>query len=182
MTSYRCIDVTNAVPKANTILVRFLKPSQEKAIEIMSQKNDYCACGIPKLEGDNEDSRCSKCNLNVAPDRLIKLKRGSISQSSELNEVLLTTSPTIPGYEIVKILGLVMGVGNTAFKVETSAQRTVSAFSKALKEIQIEAKMLNADGVVSVQINASGSGEELIRTQTVTLLGTAVKLSKDGSS
>ena len=145
----------------------------------MPDKIDYCSCGIPGLVNDQENSICSKCKLSVAPERLIKLKRGSISQSSELSNILLTTSPNIPGYEIVELLGLVMGVGNTAFKVETSAQRAVSAFGKALKEIQIEARMLNADGVVSVQINASGSGEELIRTQTVTLLGTAVKLSKE---
>ena len=148
----------------------------------MNKKIDYCSCGIPKLESDKDDSQCSKCNLSVAPERLVKLKRVTISQASELNDVLLTTSSTIPGYEIVKIIGLVMGAGNTAFTTETSAQRVVSAYSKALKEIQIEARMLNADGVISVQINASGSGEEFIRTQTVTLLGTAVKLSKEVAS
>ena len=148
----------------------------------MSKNSDYCSCGIPGLAIDQEESNCSKCKLSVAPERLVKLRRGSISQSSELNNILLTTSPNIPGYDIVELLGLVMGVGNTAFKVETSAQRAVSAFGKALKEIQIEARMLNADGVISVQINASGSGEELIRTQTVTLLGTAVKLSKEVAS
>ena len=88
----------------------------------------------------------------------------------------LTTGPTIPGRATTKVLGLVFGAGNAAFTLEGTSGKAGTALAKASQSIVAEALSLGADAVVSVTFSMDGSGSSINRSQTITLLGTAVRL------
>ena len=87
----------------------------------------------------------------------------------------ITTGSTIPGHEIEEIMGLVFGAGNSAFGFKGTAGKAGTALNKAEEELAQEARTLGANAVVSVTMSLDGSGGALNRSQTVTLLGTAVR-------
>ena len=91
-------------------------------------------------------------------------------------DIVLTTSGSVPGRATAKVLGLVFGVGNAAFTIEGTSGKANTALGKASVELVREARMLGADAVVSVTFSMDGSGTSLNRSQTITLLGTAVSL------
>ena len=87
----------------------------------------------------------------------------------------VTTSFEIPGKKIEPIIGLVFGAGNVAFGFSTS-KKAGGAMNKAEDSIAAEAAALGANAVIGVQMSVDGAGGALSRSQTVTLLGTAVKI------
>lgn len=142
----------------------------------MRSELEFCKCGIPGLSDNQRDTRCSKCNKDVDQERLLKLKRSTIATSQNLHSIPMTTSPTLPGFDVEEVIGVVFGAGNATFTADTTAGRAQTAFDKASTEIQIAAKLLDAEGIVSLQIASDGSGNMINRSQTVILLGTAVKM------
>jgi uncharacterized protein YbjQ (UPF0145 family) len=87
----------------------------------------------------------------------------------------VTTANEIPGKKIETILGLVFGAGNVAFGFSTS-KKAGGAMNKAEESIANEAIALGANAVIGVQMSVDGAGGALSRAQTVTLLGTAVRV------
>ena len=87
----------------------------------------------------------------------------------------ITTGSTVPGHEVVEIMGLVFGAGNSAFGLKGTAGKAGTALNKAEEGLEQEARTLGANAVVSVTMSLDGSGGALNRSQTVTLLGPAVK-------
>jgi uncharacterized protein YbjQ (UPF0145 family) len=142
----------------------------------MKDTQEFCKCGIPSLSDNQGDTCCSKCNRNVAEERLVKMKRSSIAASQVLHPIPMTTSPTLAGFDVKEVIGVVFGAGNATLTADTTAGRAQTAFDKTSTEIQIAAKLLDADGIVSIQIAGDGSGNMINRSQTVILLGTAVKM------
>lgn len=95
----------------------------------------------------------------------------------------VTTLSSVPGHDIVEILGLVHGVGNVATSVSsasvmfTSSGKAQRAMDKAEEELRAEAATLQADAVVAVQIASNSAGAtNLNRAQMLQLVGTAVRL------
>ena len=87
----------------------------------------------------------------------------------------VTTGQTIPGKEIDSVLGLIFGAGTVTFQLKGNSGRAGSALEKAEEALAQEAQAVGANGVIGVQISMDSSGSGLSRSQTITLLGTAVK-------
>ena len=87
----------------------------------------------------------------------------------------VTTGQSIPGREIESIIGLIFGAGTVTFQLKGNTGRAGSALEKAQEALEIEAKAIGANAVIGVQISMDSSGSGLSRSQTITLLGTAVK-------
>jgi len=94
----------------------------------------------------------------------------------------ITTGSSVPGQEIEEIVGLVFGAGNAAFGLKGTASKAGTALNKAEENLAEEARVLGANAVVNVTMSLDGSGSALNRSQTVTLLGTAVRTKKTNSS
>lgn len=89
--------------------------------------------------------------------------------------ITITTGQSIPGHEVEAILGLIFGAGTVTFQLKGNSGRAGSALEKAEEVLAQEAKAIGANGVIGVQISMDSSGSGLSRSQTITLLGTAVK-------
>jgi uncharacterized protein YbjQ (UPF0145 family) len=89
----------------------------------------------------------------------------------------VTTGDSIPGKNIDSILGLIFGAGTVTFQLKGNSGRAGSALEKAEEALALEAQAVGANAVVGVQISMDSSGSGLSRSQTITLLGTAVKVS-----
>lgn len=87
----------------------------------------------------------------------------------------VTTGETIPGHEIEAVIGLIFGAGTVTFQLKGNSGRAGSALEKAEEALAMEAKAIGANGVIGVQMSMDSSGSGLGRSQTITLLGTAVK-------
>jgi uncharacterized protein YbjQ (UPF0145 family) len=87
-----------------------------------------------------------------------------------------TTGPSIPGRVTSKVLGLVFGAGNAAWTIEGTSGKAGTALDKASQSLVNEARSIGADAVVSITFSMDGSGGAVNRSQTITLLGTAVRL------
>ncbi len=85
---------------------------------------------------------------------------------------MVTTTETIPGYKIVKTLGLVMAVG------EYRMSRPRKAVYNALGEILEQAKSRGGNAIVGLRINGTTGAE----AEAIIVYGTAVKVEKENSS
>jgi len=99
---------------------------------------------------------------NTAKSELIPLNR-------------LTSSEKIEGLESKETLGLVFGVGHQWFGFTKDNAR--NAFVRAVAQLRANATTKNADAVVSIKITSTSSGFFFSISQTVTIVGTAVKTS-----
>ena len=58
----------------------------------------------------------------------------------------------------------------------SSSNLTSNTFTDALKDIELKAKIMGADGVISLQVSIEHGGTNAMNAnQSVTLMGTAVK-------
>jgi len=87
----------------------------------------------------------------------------------------VTTGQLIPGKDIQSIIGLIFGAGTVTFQLKGNSGRAGSALEKAQEALEIEAQAMGANAVIGVQMSMDSSGSGLSRSQTITLLGTAVK-------
>jgi len=88
----------------------------------------------------------------------------------------LTTGPSIPGRVTSRVLGLVFGAGTAAWTIEGTSGKAGTALNKASQSLVNEARSIGADAVVSITFSMDGSGNSVNRSQTITLMGTAVRL------
>jgi len=106
----------------------------------------------------------------------------SIARSEPLNhasEVLLVNIDYVPGREIDKTLGTIVGHGD--FWFGTAKERVDSARKKALADILEQARLLGADAIIGLDISVSGIrgfwGLSLTgQSAVVQAVGTAIKL------
>ena len=154
-----------------------------------------CAsCGNPVTTREfnlSDFVRCRKCGLewnahvldscpgcarvNVA-NRLATGRSGTGMRINAGN-VILTTGQEIPGRTISEIIGLIFAAGNAAWTLEGTSNKSNTAMGKASENLMRQAWQLGADAVVAIQMSIDGSGTTVNRSQTVTLIGTAVKIS-----
>ena len=132
--------------------------------------------------------QCSNCSWEYNDSILTKCPECKSSEFVRINEsesqrvntasknVILTSTDNLGEREIDSYLGLVFGAGNVAFTLEGTAGKANTALAKAEEQLRIQASRLGAEAVIGITFSMDGSGNSLNRSQTITLLGTAVKL------
>ena len=102
----------------------------------------------------------------------------SLNKSIREGGVPIFTTFDIPGRQISESLGMISGVGNAMFTLTgTSARITNRATTKALNELFAEAKRLEADAIVGVNLALDSFSKGFVQ-QLAVFTGTAVKLKK----
>jgi uncharacterized protein YbjQ (UPF0145 family) len=133
-------------------------------------------CGSELLQGAQF---CSKCGAAVAPDS---------------SDFIITTTPTVPGYKIKKILGVVTGLtprtrgvlGKFVAGVESMFGGEVRAFTSELEKARVEAIQrvrakaleIGANAIVGLDLETSDVGLQL-GIVMISATGTAVLLEKE---
>jgi uncharacterized protein YbjQ (UPF0145 family) len=149
--------------------------------------------GIVQKVVEESDDRDSGSGINFDPSRNVTglknpinythefdnvdISRSGTGLKVESNSIILTTGQLVPNREIVEVVALVFAAGNAAWTLEGTSNKSNTAMGKAAGNIMIQAEQLGADAVVAIQMSMDGSGTAINRSQTVTLIGTAVKLS-----
>ena len=131
-------------------------------------------------------AKCNQCNRGFNSSITIRCPgcfsldfqevEGSDSNSSGDRSIFLATTQEIIGRGIESYLGLVFGAGNAAFSIEGTSSKANTALEKAQHQLSSAAFELGANAVIGVTFSMDGSGGAINRSQTITLLGTAVKL------
>ena len=159
-----------------------------------SMSLDYCDCGMPQMN-DIESEKCEKCGQQISPARLKKLRESQLKNTSDDERIIsreggfrvstvsyktptfpIVTSNYVPGKEASEVIGLVFSSGTRRMAL-TSSNLTSNTYTDALKDMELKAKIMGADGVISLQVSIEHGGTNAMNAnQTVTLVGTAVKL------
>jgi uncharacterized protein YbjQ (UPF0145 family) len=88
----------------------------------------------------------------------------------------IVTSNYIPGKEIVEVVGLVFTSSNRKMGLSTTNLAS-NTFKDAYKDIELKAKGIGANAVISLSVAIERAGAGALNfSQTVTLVGTAVKI------
>ena len=117
---------------------------------------------------------CSKCGYALNVESEITRSGTGLKLTSDV--VILTTGQSVPGREVAELIGLVFAAGNAAWTLEGTSNKSNTAMGKASDNLMKQAWQLGADAVIAIQMSIDGSGTAVNRSQTVTLIGTAVKL------
>jgi len=112
-----------------------------------------------------------------------------------VDRILVTTTPTLPGYEITEVLGIIYGMsvrtrglgGNIIASLEALAGGRVNSYlhelrkarDEALSDLIEQAERIGADAVVGVDFDVSQVLEQFI---VVTATGTAVRARRVSST
>jgi len=90
----------------------------------------------------------------------------------------VVTSNYIPGKEITEVVGVVFSSSNRKMGLSTTNIAS-NTFKDSYQDIELKAKTLGADAVISLVLSIERAGPTLLAfSQTVTLMGTAVKLKR----
>ena len=88
----------------------------------------------------------------------------------------ITTSNYVPGKDATEVVGIVFSSSNRRMGLSTTNLAS-NTFKDAYQDIKIKAKKMGADAVISLSISIERAGPSALAfSQTVTLMGTAVKL------
>ena len=89
----------------------------------------------------------------------------------------ITTGNFIPKKEIDSIVGLVFTSSNRRMGL-TVTNLASNTFKDAIQDLELKAKRMGADGVISLLVDIERAGPSAVNfSQTITLTGTAVKFS-----
>jgi uncharacterized protein YbjQ (UPF0145 family) len=137
--------------------------------------------------------KCSVCGSELAEDSKFCSKCGA-TVSPETSDFIITTIPSIPGYHIKKVLGVVTGLtprtrgvlGKFVAGFESIFGGEVTAFTSELEKARVEAiqrvraKALNlgANAIVGLDLETSDIGLQL-GVVVISATGTAVVLEKE---
>lgn len=90
----------------------------------------------------------------------------------------ITTGDYLPGCEVSLVVGVIFSSSSRKMGLTTTNVAS-NAFKDAFQDMQLKARRLGADGVVSLLVSIERAGPSAIAfTQTVALTGTAVKFKK----
>lgn len=132
--------------------------------------NNYDLC--PKCKTSREDSQ-----PDGVFDEVYEYKY-SLNRSIREGGVPLFTTFEVPGKIILESLGMISGVGNAMFTLTgTSTRITNRATTKALNQLFAEAKRIEADAIVGVNLALDSFGKAWVH-QLAVYTGTAVKFKK----
>lgn len=138
--------------------------------------------------------KCPVCGANVEENARFCPKCGSPLRS--LEDLIVSTTPYIPGYKIKKVLGIVTGIsprtrgmlGRFIAGIETMFGGEVKAFAseiekarrEAIERMKAKALALGANGIIGVDLETSdvGLGAGII---LISATGTAVILEPETS-
>jgi uncharacterized protein YbjQ (UPF0145 family) len=136
-------------------------------------------CGAKLIEGA---SFCTSCGFPVTPTEAGEIREGMV----------IVTTPTVPGYEVKEILGIVSGLtartrgigGKLVAGIESMIGGEVSAFTyemekarkEAIKRLSEEARRMGANAVVGVDVETSEVFEGVV---LISATGTAVNIEKE---
>ncbi|BDC17920.1 heavy metal-binding domain-containing protein [Acidianus sp. HS-5] len=102
---------------------------------------------------------------------------------SQQQEIFITTADEIPGYTVIQIIGIVVGVSLLSKKYDLSKEEEAKKFleesenarANALKEMLQRAKEFNSTAVISVRFDSHRINDEY---DEIIAYGTAVKVIK----
>ena len=90
-------------------------------------------------------------------------------------QIEIATNDVIANKKIVSHVGLVVGVGTAAWGL-LATNNAKGAYLKAMSELKSSALEKGANAVVGLSVTSNGSGFKFLRSQTIILTGTAVKV------
>ena len=131
-------------------------------------------CSVCGAEVTESDSFCSKCGASVSPESL---------------GFIITTTPSIPGYRIKKVLGVVTGLtprtrgvlGQFVGGIQSMFGGEITAFTSELEKARMEAMervkakalSLGANALVGLDLETSDMGFQM-GVVVISATGTAV--------
>ena len=95
-----------------------------------------------------------------------------VRENTSAPRLIVSTAPSISGYEIVETLGLVIGTGTVMMRLMNSTQSR-DAFSKAEADLMRNAKSMGAQAIICAQTSMQSNENS---SNTVMIVGTAVRL------
>ena len=146
-----------------------------------------CPCGGTSFEYINEEDATSEyqnygSTLNqsrLSNDETTIDREGGYRVSTvtfKSGNFPIVTSNYIPGKEIVEVVGLVFASSNRKMGL-TTTNLASNTFKDAYKDIELKAKGIGANAVISLSVAIERAGPSPLNfSQTVTLVGTAVKI------
>jgi len=138
-------------------------------------------------------TKCPKCENNVSAGASFCSKCGT--NITDITTFLIVTTPTIAGYKIKKVLGVVTGLtprtrgflGQFKGGIESMMGGEVTAFTtemekarwEAIERVKTRAIALGANAVIGLDVETSGIGQSSIMLFSAT--GTAVLIEPEES-
>lgn len=137
--------------------------------------------------------RCPSCEMEVNETARFCPKCGASLET--IKNIIVATTPTLPGYKIKKVLGVVTGLsprtrgmlGRFIAGIETMFGGEVKAFTteiekariEALERMKVKAAAMGANAVIGVDLETSdiGLGAGII---LISATGTAVIIEPEG--
>ncbi len=138
---------------------------------------------------------CPKCGREIAPGAAFCPSCGySLGATQQQSGIIIVTSPTVPGYKIVRVIGIVHGLtartrgigGKIIAGLQSIAGGEVTAFTSELEKAKREAaarleenaRTVGANAVISVDFETTEVFESLVM---ISAYGTAVMVEKESS-
>jgi uncharacterized protein YbjQ (UPF0145 family) len=139
-----------------------------------------CTCAPSQLMGTYDlygEIRCRRCDKSAEPEA------SRPTNPIRADHVVLVTSETIPGCEIIESRGLAFSArSHTAWKANTQKGRLVTALEGAMIGLRMSAAELGANGVIAIKLAANSSeGSSAMfggSSDAIVLMGTAVVVRK----
>jgi len=92
------------------------------------------------------------------------------------DDLILSTLEAVPNRKVVSQIGVVVGVGTSRLFGSSTSKLGQSAVQRAINQLGLRARGVNADAVVGISSTATSSGSVFFRSQTIIVMGTAVTL------
>ncbi|MFH2112349.1 MAG: heavy metal-binding domain-containing protein [Candidatus Bathyarchaeota archaeon] len=137
--------------------------------------------------------KCGTCGADLPEDAQFCPKCGS-ETSSDADNFIIVTTPTIPGYRIKKVFGVVTGLtprtrgflGKFVAGFESMFGGEVTAFTSELEKARVDAmqrvkdkaRSLGANAIVGLDMESSDIGLQL-GVVVISATGTAVLVEKE---
>jgi len=138
--------------------------------------------------------KCALCGSEIPEDAKFCPKCGETVDEEDLTGFMIVTTPTVPGYRITKVFGVVTGLtprtrgilGKFVAGFESMFGGEVTAFTSELEKARLDAirrvrsKALNlgANAVVGLDLETSDLGLQL-GVVVISATGTAVVIEKE---
>ena len=139
------------------------QPCRYTPAQLTKPGDVLCGCGHAKAA--HNENGCQTCA--AVPRPLVQ------------HRVIVTTTDSVPGFDVAVIIGLVSGVGHPGYQgmTSTTASRGQVSLDTAYSELLQNARRMNADAVIGVALSTYVGGNRSVQSAVgVHLLGTAVTL------